>query len=268
MKNAIRNLRPVIFIFLLFLFFIPNPAPITAQASGIVISSTQETTIPPGPDFAIMRERTELGEKREIKKDNIASPGDTLLLDIRIQNTTPEALTGLRAELSCADPRIGKYIFLEKRVSVIGDLAPGASTTLTNPELPDNSVPLFHEKGINKAFRFSLEKRCPPEPIEWTISFRDASGREWTTSLTIQVEGTAGSGAFAGNFNFYVSTVLIENGSLFEASLGWEYNPRLSGDVKFYRSETSAHGLVPNRLKAALLMNLLLTRKIKAMNLN
>jgi hypothetical protein len=188
-----------------------------AQEAEISIGKTS------GPDYAV---RSNL--KKTKKRDGSASPGETLYLDIRIRNTGSNDIRGLRAELKCDDRRINEmHIMLEKSQVTIGDLAAGSSTTLSSP------TELLYSAGLNQVFCFSLDKRCSDEPIPFTIIFRDNSGKEWSDTLYIPVilpEGDLSKSI--GNFSFFLTTRIMEDGSIQEGGLGWNYAGAFSANLR------------------------------------
>lgn len=234
--NLFKLLFAINFLFATFLLF--------AQEGNIIICSTEPVTIPSGPDFALMKDISGAGSKREIMKDNRASPGETFLLDIRIQNIGTVTARGLWAELSSKDQRIGKYIFLERSKVFIGDLAPGASTTLTNSGVAGSTMPFFQSGNLDKAFRFSLDKLCSTASISFEITFLDSNGKKWAQTLTIPVNPAENIDVTTiGRFSFYITSKIIEKETDWASGLGWDYNNRLSGEIKLERSISNATGL-------------------------
>jgi hypothetical protein len=177
--------------------------------------------------------------------DGKANPGETLYLDIGVKNSSPEPVYGLEAVISGSNTNALEQVVLYKARETLGDLEAGAEASLTGSGSSPKRKTLMIPDSQTRAFRFSVGERCPPGPLVFTVLFRDSGGREWTDTLSIPVvpnEGEmsivlppAGGGGESGlsRLFFSMSPKLLENGSMTDIALGYDYNDFWTSELRF-----------------------------------
>jgi hypothetical protein len=107
--------------------------------------------------------------------DGKANPGETLYLDIGVKNSSPDDILGLEVTLSGANPDVLQYVTIYKDREALGDLKAGAETSLTGSGSYSKSL-MIPDK-VDRAFRFSVNDRCPAGSLVFTVLFRDSGGK-------------------------------------------------------------------------------------------
>jgi hypothetical protein len=174
--------------------------------------------------------------------DGKANPGETLYLDIGVKNSSPDDVRGIEVSLAGDNQNARQYVTIYEDRVVLGDLAAGREASLTGSGLNPKSRALMYPGRQDRAFRFSISDRCPAGSLVFTVRFRDSGGKEWTDTLTIPVvpnEGemnlaipARGEGGGLSRLFFSINPKLLEDGSMTDMSLGYDYNDTWTSELK------------------------------------
>ncbi len=123
--------------------------------------------------------------------DNYVTPGESLYLDVKIQNVGNSNAMGATAKLSTTC----EYVEIIRDSYTIGDMKKGNYYSLTDYSSSESSCYLMYSnKYETNAFKFSVSLACPEGTnIPFIITFEDYAGNTWERTLQIPVAKVSGT---------------------------------------------------------------------------
>ena len=125
--------------------------------------------------------------------DNLVTPGESLYLDVKMQNTTPSTLYDLTVKLSSTSNYVTihrdscKVVYSDSYT--IGGMSAGYYFSLTDSSSSSDDCYLMSSNYEYNAFKFSVDSSCPSgTELPFTITFTDWYGNVGTDTLTIPVQ--------------------------------------------------------------------------------
>lgn len=119
--------------------------------------------------------------------DNIPNPGETMTMDIRIQNLSGSPKNGVKAVLSSSSP----YISFDKDTYSYGDIPAGYYASIYDSYYESYSNYVSLNASDEDAFSFTIADTTPFDTeIPITMTFEDSSGNIWTDEFSLTVVKT------------------------------------------------------------------------------
>ncbi len=117
--------------------------------------------------------------------NNYVTPGKTVFLDIKANNSGKSTALGVVVTLSSSSD----YVNLIRKTYNIGDMTAGYYYSLTDHSSGESSCFLMYSSYYSsQAFKFSVSDTCPVgTKLPFTVTFTDSSGNTWNDSLSIPV---------------------------------------------------------------------------------
>ena len=142
--------------------------------------------------------------------DNVANPGETLYMDIRVQNSGTNDITGLKAKLIPPSP--SPYLTFIKDSYTYGSLAQGYYSTCYNSSGSPSSSLSMSASSTYAGYEFTIAPTTPDGTvIPISIAFSDSRGSTWTGSFTITVARMGVSSislySYSGDLGYTPTTV-------------------------------------------------------------
>jgi hypothetical protein len=219
------SFRPCFFAFMLLFMALPFSAFAQDARGGVGIS---------------VRTLSNYALKEDIpqKTDGEANPGEALYLDIGIKNSSPEDLRGLEVSIAGADDYTRRYATIRKDRATLGALKAGAETSLTGSSGYENL--LMNPGGLDRAFYFSINERCPPGSLAFAVQFKDSEGKAWADSIAIPVVKNEGETNLAWDkLSVSLHTKVLEGGAQPNFSAIYQYAPSIEGELRLKYTEQS-----------------------------
>lgn len=132
---------------------------------------------------------------------SLIKKGDTVFMDIAVQNATGSTKVGVAARLTSASPYItflGTSALLSKRC---GNIESGRYKTFYyTAHSQSNPASLQYCTSATYApFSFYVGEDCPNTVITILVDITDEAGERWSDSFTIKIESTDGDGDGTGD---------------------------------------------------------------------
>ncbi len=123
--------------------------------------------------------------------DGHVTPGESLYLDVKVQNSGTSDAIGVTAKVSTTC----KYVQIIRDTYTIGNMKKGYYYSLTDSSSSESSCYLMYSnKYETNAFKFSVSLACPEGTnIPFIITFEDYAGNTWERTLQIPVAKVSGT---------------------------------------------------------------------------
>ncbi len=123
--------------------------------------------------------------------DGLVTPGESLYLDVKMQNTGKSNAVGVTANLSTTN----RYVEILRDTYVIGDMKTDYYYTLTDSSSYDSSCYLMSSSKYEaNTFKFSVSLDCPAgTKIPFIVTLTDSTGNVWKNNLNIPVSSVTGT---------------------------------------------------------------------------
>ena len=141
--------------------------------------------------------------------DNLATPGESLYLDVKMKNSTNSTLSGVSLKLSTSS----SYVNIIRDSYLLGDMKSGYYYSLTDySSYNESSCYLMSSNYSDRTFKFSIASNCPSGALlPFTVTFTDASGYTWSDSFNITVYTSQANIALVSGTKYSVKE--YENGN-------------------------------------------------------
>lgn len=134
---------------------------------------------------------------------SLIKKGDTVFMDIAVQNATGSTKGGVAARLTSASPYItflGSSALSSKRC---GNIESGCYKTFyyTTYSQSNPASLQYCTSATYAPFSFSVSEDCPNTLITILVDITDEAGERWSDSFTIKIESTGGEGTGGNTHN-------------------------------------------------------------------